>query len=83
MNLISDFFLFPKVDAADPAFPRNAGHWWFGCKTTGALGNLENEVDGVEQSQPGGLHLQSNSDTILDAGEWCFKNSCRFLNILK
>ncbi|XP_026466648.1 matrix metalloproteinase-14-like [Ctenocephalides felis] len=56
-----------SVDAADPAFPRNAGHWWFGCKTTGALGNLENEVDGVEQSQPGGLHLESNSDTILDA----------------
>ena len=32
-----------QVDAADPAFPRATGYWWFGCRSAnrGTLGNVQ------------------------------------------
>jgi hypothetical protein len=33
-----DFSVF-QVDTADPAFPRPAGFWWFGCKSASSGGN--------------------------------------------
>lgn len=33
------------IDSASPAFPRDAGQWWFGCPGTGGLSNLLNGQD--------------------------------------
>lgn len=36
--LTTDYSVF-QVDTADPAFPRPAGFWWFGCKSASSGGN--------------------------------------------
>ena len=41
------------MDTADPAFPRPAGYWWFGCKAESKGGNPGNNAWFLSGPYPG------------------------------
>ena len=63
------------MDSGEPAFPRSAAHWWYGCKaaTKGTLGNLSDDSHykgGISSASEHRDDFDSHvDDLILDAGE--------------
>ncbi|XP_077295202.1 matrix metalloproteinase 1 [Arctopsyche grandis] len=54
-----------SVDAADPAFPRSSGFWWFGCKSapSGTIGGLSSQ-----KAYPSPDEDSDITDIVFDAG---------------
>lgn len=66
------------MDTGDPAFPRAAASWWYGCKgaTKGTLGNISDDSHyrgGISSASEHKNHKDDFDthvdDLILDAGE--------------